>query len=204
MPWRRCATAELRSPQGLRYHVHSDVYDPHDDTWLLVDAIRVTRGERFLEVGCGAGLASIHAARDGASVVATDTNPHAVRLARSNARLNDVRIEIARADLLRPIRPGAFDSVAFNPPYLPTGQDDHVARPLDDALAAGPTGRTTLEGFLDALAVSKIPRAWIVASSLQEPPTFAELARARGFRARHLATKRLSFERLTVYDLSVE
>ena len=26
--------------QGLRYRTHTEVYAPHDDTWLLVDGVR--------------------------------------------------------------------------------------------------------------------------------------------------------------------
>ncbi|MBI2077808.1 MAG: methyltransferase [Euryarchaeota archaeon] len=195
------ATAELRSPHGIRYETHPDVYDPHDDTWLLVDAIDVGKGERFLEVGCGAGLAGIQAARSGARVLATDRNPHAVGLARRNARLNEVRIEVARADLLAGIRRGRFDAVAFNPPYLPTAPDEHVPGRLDAALSGGHTGRAVTERFLDEARDGGIRRAWVVGSSLAEPPTLVQVAKDRGFRARAVSSKRLSFETLTVYDL---
>ena len=152
-------------------------------------------------MGCGAGLAAIQAARQGARALATDVNVHALRLARRNAVLNGVRIDVARADLLSGVQRGRLDSVAFNPPYLPTAPGEHVPGPLDGAFHGGAGGADVTKRFLDELRNHKVGRAWIVASSLQEPPTLAQLAIDRGFRVHAASSKRLSFESLTVYDL---
>src|SRR3989442_11402959 len=91
-------------------------------------------GERFLEVGAGAGLLALHAARI-TDAVATDVNPEAVALLRTNALKNRVSLEVVRTDLMAGLQ-GPFDVVAFNPPYLPGKPRD----PVDRAWHGGPEG----------------------------------------------------------------
>lgn len=79
------------------------------------------RALRVLDLGCGAGLAGLAAARGGAAVVATDLNSAAVRCARLNALLNrlETRIDVREGDLFVPVAGERFDLVAFNPPFFP-------------------------------------------------------------------------------------
>jgi predicted nicotinamide N-methyase len=55
-------------------------------------------GARVLELGCGLGLPSIVAAREGAHVLATDGSPDAVAFAAHSMALNEVVGEAARVD----------------------------------------------------------------------------------------------------------
>lgn len=140
---------------GIRYRTHPDVYEPHDDTWLLVDAVQglPLTDRRVLEVGCGAGVALIAAAVNGARCVGLDRNPAAVRLMLENAALNGVRdrVDGVLGDLVASVRPGGFDLVLFNPPYLPVDPDQPVSGPLAYALEGGPTGDEVIQRFLDGL-----------------------------------------------------
>src|SRR5688572_18246060 len=70
-----------------------------------------------LDLGTGSGIGAVFAARKGASVVAVDINPEAVRCARINALLNhvDERIDVRLGDLFEPVRGEEFDLVLFNP-----------------------------------------------------------------------------------------
>ncbi len=70
------------------------------------------RGLRVVELGCGLALPSIAAARAGASVLATDSDPDALELVAHNARANDVRVETALLDWASPdvlVSRGPFD-----------------------------------------------------------------------------------------------
>ncbi len=169
---------------GLYVAKHPDVYEPSDDTFLLARVVSesVSAGTRFLEVGCGAGLVSMAAARAGASVVCTDLNPHAVALARHNARENRLEVTAVEADLLDGVQDrGPFDVVAFNPPYLPTGPDDVVQGPLNLAFDGGTDGNAVVLRFADQVA-DLDPRPGVVLvvhSSLSNPePLAARLAEA--------------------------
>lgn len=55
-------------------------------------------GRRVLELGSGVGISGLGAATAGADVVVTDNQPPALRLARMNARRNDVPLRAAAAD----------------------------------------------------------------------------------------------------------
>jgi predicted nicotinamide N-methyase len=72
------------------------------------------RGLRVVELGCGLGVPSIAAARDGAVVLATDASAEALSLVARNARLNEVDLDTARVDWGEPhelVRRAPFDLV---------------------------------------------------------------------------------------------
>ena len=78
---------------------------------LLLDAARVTSGDRVLDVGTGAGAVAIAALARGADVVAVDADADMAGLARRNAPKADVR----QAALPRlPFADGEFDAVVGN------------------------------------------------------------------------------------------
>ncbi len=71
----------------------------------------------FLELGAGSGLISIYAAREGASVMATDINPVAIEFLGINRHVNDVEMQVIYSDLFDDIPAQTFDVIAINPPY---------------------------------------------------------------------------------------
>src|ERR671932_470711 len=52
----------------------------------------VLAGRRVVELGCGLGIPSLVAARDGAEVLATDAEPEALALLERNARANGIEL----------------------------------------------------------------------------------------------------------------
>lgn len=188
--------------RGLVLETHPDVYLPSDDTWLLADAVRVRPGMHVLDIGTGTGAIAIHAARQGARVVATDLNPAALRLCRDNARRNDARVEAVQADLLQGLRLDRFDLVCFNPPYLPTSEEERVPGPLNHAFDGGAEGRTTLTRFLSMVRLRSSAKALVVVSSLQGLAEAANEWRRAGFDAEPVGTARLPYETLTIVALS--
>lgn len=188
---------------GGRYRVeeHRDVYKPSHDTFLLAHAVghEVRPGDRFLEVGCGAGLVSMVAARKGAAVTATDLNPEAVRLAQENAAGNKVAVDVRQADLLEGLA-GPFDVVAFNPPYLPTGPDEVLPGPLNMAFDGGRDGNETVLRFAAQVArLRPLPRAILVVhSSLADPAALAAALSKLGYDGSVVAEEAHFFERIQV------
>lgn len=186
---------------GLRYATDPHVYDPSDDTWLLIEALDVRQGDRFLEVGCGAGLAAIAAARFGARVTASDRNPYALRLARENARRNQVSLRLVQTDLLRGLRPNKFETIAFNPPYLPTHAHERIPGEVNRAFDGGPTGRDVTLDFLAQLAPNPPERVLLLASTLQDTIALENAFQRHGLAFSVRRQKPLSHETLLVYDL---
>lgn len=190
-------------PDGFAYTIvlDKDVYRPSDDTFLLAKAVHANLQprERFLEVGCGSGLVSLVAARAGAKVTACDLNPHAVAATRRNAEANRLRIEALESDLLASVT-GAFDVVAFNPPYLPTGPDEVLPGPLNLAFDGGLDGNETVLRFAAQIGErTPMPRLILVVHSSLADPAPLEGALARlGYGCSVVADEAHFFERLTV------
>ncbi len=89
---------------------------------LLARHLPLKPEDRVLDLGCGAGLVGILAARQGHRVVATDLIPACCHSARGNALLNGVgdRLEVRQGDLFSPVVGEQFDLIAVNPPQMPT------------------------------------------------------------------------------------
>lgn len=194
---------EIPGPDGHRYFVslHDDVYRPGDDTFLLAQAVQseARPGLRFLEVGCGSGFVSLVAARAGCLVTCTDANPHAVALARHNAKQNSLAVTAVETDLLDGL-PGPFDLVAFNPPYLPTRPEERLPGVINLAFDGGESGNDTVLRFVNQIAVlPSLPKCILVVhSSLSDPQPLRQGLEPCGYRNDVVAEQRLDFEALTV------
>lgn len=192
-----------KGPDGHSYFLstHPEVYVPSDDTFLLARAVaaEVQPGMRFLEVGCGAGLVSLLAARSGAKVTATDLNPHAIAIVRYNARENGVAVDVVQADLLAGL-PGPFDLVAFNPPYLPTNPDEVVPGPLNLAFDGGKDGNGTVLRFAAQIGhlTPRPATVLVVHSSLSDPAPLAAAMAGLGYACDVMLEESHFFERLAV------
>ena len=74
--------------KNLSIETHSEVYEPAEDTFQLLEAIKMQKDDVVLEIGTGCGLVSLECARLGANVVCTDVNPLAVELTKKNYARN--------------------------------------------------------------------------------------------------------------------
>ena len=101
------------------------------------------------DVGCGAGLLALVAARAGARVFASDVDAELVGWARLNAALNGVDVECAVGDLLAPGAGRAFDVVVFNAPLVRAPLA--VAAGAEPRYSASPEGEALALRFLDGV-----------------------------------------------------
>ncbi len=142
-------------------HVSADhnVYQPQEDSFLLVDAMHETGlipGRRVLDLCTGSGFVGIAAAELGcASVTAFDICPHAVRCSRGNAAIAGVAVDVRKGSWIEALDFAPFDVVVANPPYVPTppGYDTAAIRPNAGpswAWNAGPDGRLVLDPLCEA------------------------------------------------------
>lgn len=87
---------------------------------MYVDSLPTSPCRRFLDVGCGSGLAALTASRVAEQVWATDITGRAAAFAEFNRRLNGVEnMTVLTGDLFAPAPGMTFDRIAANPPFEP-------------------------------------------------------------------------------------
>jgi tRNA1(Val) A37 N6-methylase TrmN6 len=148
--------------QRLRILQPRQGYRAATDPVLLAAAVPARSGDSVLELGCGAGVASLCLAARvaGLGQSALERQPAYAALVRMNADRNGIGLTVVEGDLaampdgLR--RP--FDHVIANPPYFAAG----------DGTAAGDAGReaaqredTPLAVWIDAATRRLAPGGWL-------------------------------------------
>ena len=190
--------------------METNVYQPAEDSALLAEAVVDRASGRFLEVGTGSGWVAERAAReaDVEEVVASDVNPHACESARErgerSADEGHLAIEAVRANLVDPFADDAFDTVAFNPPYLPTDPDNEWDDWMEQALSGGETGRKFLDPFVDGVGrvLADGGRVLLLVSSLAGYDDVVERVESRGFDHETVVQESYPFEVLSVLELA--
>ena len=135
---------------GLDFDIGPAVLDPRADTETLVEAALelMPARARVLDLGTGSGcvLISVLAHALDARGLGVDISAGALRLARQNAHLHNVRnrIGLRQGSWFSRVS-GRFDIIVSNPPYIVRGEIDHLAtevRAHDPrrALDGGPDG----------------------------------------------------------------
>ena len=171
-----------------------DVYQPCDDTYLLMESAlnEVRPTDSVLEIGTGCGVIAKRIAERARCVIATDKNPRAVE----NAKLNGV--EAIMGDLFADLN-SRFDLIIFNPPYLPSGRDvpgDWQTRAWD----GGPSGKEVIVRFLSQVGIylTQKGRVLLVISSITGYNEVTQLMHAQFKIVRAIAERKFFFETLYV------
>lgn len=89
-------------------------------TLSMASAVELESGQKLLDLGCGAGLVGIAAAKvlGEENVWMTDVDPAAVRCAAENAKRNGVEnVHLCCGDALDAVDASGFDWILSNPPY---------------------------------------------------------------------------------------
>lgn len=126
----------------IRISACDGVYSPREDSYMLAESVARYSFGKTLDLGTGTGLQGIVAAMNGCEVTFADIDTKALGCANSNAIANGVDGEFVLTDLFDNIR-GKFNTIIFNPPYLPSKGKRHIA------LDGGKSGRELIERFLD-------------------------------------------------------
>jgi len=197
------------------------VYEPSDDTFLLVDALAADAASLqalsaglCIEVGCGSGAVITHLASllppRSAWMLGGDVSVDALRASAATAARNGATLQPVQMDLLSAMRPGLIDVLVFNPPYVPTSaeelQDAIDTVDISAAWAGGPRGRLVLDRLLPRLGALLSPRGVFYLLGVKEnaPAEIAELLAAQGFASRTVAERRAQNERLFVMRFARE
>ena len=103
----------------VRVTVEKGVFDPllFNSTVNLIDYIESLELEnvRFLELGCGSGMASVYFSKKGWQCTAVDISSKAVESAKANTENNNTEVRVLQGDLYTGLREEEFDIVFITP-----------------------------------------------------------------------------------------
>ena len=181
---------------------HSEVYEPCDDSFALVDALLADRSnivehrpKLCLEVGCGSGYVITSLAlllgqeAHGVHYFATDTNPHAVRVTRETLEAHGVHAEVISTDIASGLEErlaGLVDVMVVNPPYVPTPEDEVGREGITSAWAGGEDGRSVIDRILPVADKLLSSKGWLylVTLSSNHPLQLCLQMREKGYASR--------------------
>lgn len=214
--------------KGTKAVVLEDVYEPAEDTFLLADCA-VSEFSKYeksaglnddgffvFEVGCGSGFVSAFLQNHFSNLhlTAVDINPNAVKCAKMNGvrafesdmfeifekprHLRSIDTPVEDVSPAKP--PLGFDLILFNPPYLPTSDDEKVSGMLNYAFDGGVTGRDSIDRFLNEAGtyLKKDGFFLLLISSITGLEEVSEEMKKNGFSAETVGTAKVSFEELIV------
>ena len=106
----------------LEFKVNSSVLIPRPETEELVRLMlkEDLDGKEILDIGTGSGCIAITLAKylPNSKVSAMDISSDALKVAKDNAKLNNVNIEFIKADIFEYQSDKKFDIIVSNPPYV--------------------------------------------------------------------------------------
>ena len=176
----------------------NEVYEPREDSFLLQGIVKRLAKGLVLDMGTGSGIQALTAAKKKSvkKVLAVDINPKAIAYCKKNCQHK--KITCCVSDLFSKVR-GKFDTIIFNPPYLPK---DHKVKTV--ALEGGKKGYEIIMRFLKDVKKFLKPdgKALLVFSSLSHPGLILDEIEKQFLIAKKGAEQRVFFEDLFVYVLT--
>jgi len=152
----------------------------------------------------GSGFISIQLAKIVRKIVATDVSPEALKTAVENSKINGVyNIDFRLGDLFTPIKKGEkFTVIIFNPPYLPTSEDDRIKEQLEIAWDGGWNGRVLVDRFIFSVKnfLDEFGRLYLIQSDLTGIKDTLNNLQSQGFKNKIIARKKYFFEELIVIE----
>jgi release factor glutamine methyltransferase len=123
------------------------LYEPREDSYLLATHVAKHAFGKALEIGTGSGIQAITAAKQKKvkSVLAVDIQKAVVEHCRNT--IKSKKIKFMQSNLFDKVS-GKFDTIIFNPPYLPA--DSHDRSINDITVEGGKKGYETVERFLNS------------------------------------------------------
>jgi len=195
---------------NLKIQFHKEVYEPSEDTFQLIESIKVKKGENIFEIGTGTGIISLECCRKGANVLCSDINPYAVDLTKNNYENNKEYLigcfEIRQGDLFTVLESNeSFNKIIFNPPYLPTKPEERIGESgwFDKAVDGGIDGLKIIEKFIEGLSkhLSKKGFVYFVFSSLPDRDKLEKIIIKNNFNFKIVNSNRYDGEIIDIYCL---
>lgn len=174
-------------------------YEPREDSTMLEHYVRQYAKGNVLDMGTGSGIQAITAAHGNKvkSVLATDVQKSTIDYCKKC--IKNKKISFIVSDLFENLKNKKFDTIIFNPPYLPT-----ELKVKDLTLEGGKKGYEVIEKFLKQ--VNNFLKAdgiiFIVFSSLTKKEKVDQFIKNNLLEFELLEKQRYFFENLYVYKIN--
>lgn len=195
----------------LRIGLHKEVYEPAEDTFLLLNSLDISSDDTVFEIGTGSGIIALSCAQTGASVVCSDINPYAIALVKKNIEQNKDKIngliDIRKGSLFDVLNPQEqFSLIIFNPPYLPTLEDEYIGGNgwFDKAVSGGKNGLSITKEFLFNLLhhLKENGRAYTIFSTRSPREEFNKNLKNNGLKSSVVSTQSFTDESIEVHRIT--
>lgn len=183
--------------EEFEFEILGGVYEPAEDSFMLAEFSKELSGD-LLDVGTGCGIQAIVARK--AKALGVDLNEKAVDNAEINAKRNGSGARFLVSDLFEKVK-GTFDFIVFNPPYLPTSDEEKLSGKENLAFDGGKSGREVIDRFLEEFPeyLKDGGELFLLLSSLSDRGESAEKLREMGFSDEELVKRHVGlFEELSV------
>ena len=216
----KAQSAKMPSLDHTSMKDFEQVYEPSDDTYLLIDGIKADiesnpkqkSARTILEIGSGSGVPITFLATllsHPSLIIATDINPKALRLTKQTAIENGVTsLETIQCDLASPILSrlqNMVDIIIFNPPYVPTPDDEVSGNGIEASWAGGSKGRRVIDRAIPQIAklLSKNGICYLITVDDNEPEDIANIFKTFSLTMVPLVRRRAFNEYLSVQKISI-
>jgi len=173
------------------------VYDPQEDSTLLEKWVKKYAKGKVLDIGTGSGIQAIAAAQSKkvSSILGTDIQREVIEYCKKC--IKNKKIAFLQSDLFKNVR-GKFDTIIFNPPYLP-----QELKLKDLTIEGGKKGYEIIESFLNEAKEFLKPNGSIlmVFSSLTKKEKVEEFIKDNLLEFEELERSHIFFEDIYVYLL---
>ncbi|MFC1753382.1 HemK2/MTQ2 family protein methyltransferase [Thermoproteota archaeon] len=174
------------------------IYEPGDDSFMLSKHVQKHAKGRVLDIGTGSGIQAVTAARLSRvkSVIGVDIQKSVIQHCKSAVKGKEAKkIRFKQSDLFSNIK-GSFDTITFNPPYLPGD-----VKLKDITVDGGKKGYEVLARFFSRVSEYLNPEGiiLIVFSSLTNKEKVNEIIENNMLEYTELDKKGIFMEELYVY-----
>ncbi|KAJ2507828.1 HemK methyltransferase member 2 [Coemansia sp. RSA 1939] len=205
------------STSHLSQSKYDSVYEPAEDTYLLLDALENDQSQIqeqaptvCVEIGSGSGCVSAFLAKvldpHSALVLSTDINPAAALATQETIASNDCsncvsdQIRTRFTQSMDSRLCGSIDILLFNPPYVVTPTEEIDVTSEASAWAGGKHGREVLDLLLPNVAHMLAPRGrfYLVVIEQNKPDDILELLQRDGLLGERILSRKAGREHLSI------
>lgn len=135
---------------ALEMEITPDIFPPSCIAPLIAESVRISPGEKAIDIGTGSGILAIIAAKMGGIVSATDTSIDAIRAAKRNAELNNVDVKFVSGAYFAGLGE-KFDVIIANLPQeiVPASYLKAIGPKLSRTIDGGKMGNKRVLRFLE-------------------------------------------------------